>query len=97
MSSVETKKLEKALTSKGFEESNTHHEMYWLSHDGKKTSIRTRISHSEREYGDGLLSQMSKQVKLSKSDFHNLVECPLTKEAYLAMMIAQGHIRLTSP
>ncbi|MBU0690325.1 hypothetical protein KKC97_13685 [bacterium] len=92
MASFKTKDLENALTSKGFKKVKTHHEMYWLYCNGKKTHIRTRISHSEKEYGDNLLSQMAKQTKLHRSEFLDLVECPLSEEEYLKKLIQRGII-----
>lgn len=36
----------------------------------------TKISHGETEIGDGLIMAMSRQLKLSKSQFQDLVNCP---------------------
>jgi hypothetical protein len=94
MSSCETRKLKKALTSKGFQETDTHHEMYWFYAEGKKTSIRTRISRGKREYDDNLLGQMAKQVKLRRDEFDELIECPLTAEGYLKLLLKRGHVKL---
>lgn len=93
MSPIKTSVLEKALTDKGFELSSTHHDMYWLHNGTKKTSVRTRISHSSKEYDDNLLSLMSKQTKLSRADFQDLIDCPLSKEDYIAKLIKAGHVK----
>ena len=90
MSAVSTRKLAGALTAKGFQLENTHHEMYWLYVDGKRSSVRTRISYSAREYDDGLLSQMAKQTGLKRSEFDDLIECPLSAAAYVQLLEERG-------
>ena len=87
MAAYNPRKLEKALLSKGFEKDNTHHRMLWFHVDGKKTAIRTRISHDVKDYGDPLLSEMSKQVKLPRKKFTDLIECPMSLADYV------GHLR----
>lgn len=82
------------LVSEGFKETNTHHEMYWLYVGNRKTSVRTRISHSESEYGDRLLNQMAKQVGLNRTEFDDLIECPLTQDEYLQRLRTRGIVRL---
>jgi len=54
-----TRAIRAALLSKGFMADDTHHEMFWLVVDGRKSSIRTRISHGVAEYGDNLLAHCS--------------------------------------
>ncbi len=56
MSALKTKDIEKALLAKGFTLENSHHKIFWLVFQGKKTSIRTRISNGAREYDDNLLA-----------------------------------------
>lgn len=77
--------VEKSLLKKGFERREGDHH-YFVYHNlaGKKTSIFTKTSHTPkmREIPDGLISQMAKQCKLNRSDFLNLVDCPLSREGY---------------
>lgn len=94
MSSRKTKDIRKSLLVKGFQETNTHHEMYWLYIGSRKTSVRTRISHSESEYNDRLLSQMAKQVGLSKAEFDDLIECPLSRDEYVQLLQTRGTVKL---
>ena len=39
------------------------------------------------------LGKMAKQVRLSKKDFADLIECPLSKERYMQMMKNQGYVK----
>src|SRR3972149_3791095 len=68
-----TKVIRAALLKKGFIGDETHHEIFWLVVDGKKTSIRTRISHGAKEYGDELLALVAPPVRATQKQ--NV--CPL--------------------
>jgi hypothetical protein len=96
MSTIKTKDIHAALTGKGFRVADTHHEMLWLFVGGKKTSIRTRLSHGSDEYGDSLLKLMAKQLKLRRADLDRLIECPLTEKEYVSILVKNGDVRLTS-
>lgn len=94
MASYKTEQFKSALERKGFIKDQTHHQMYWYYVDGKKTSIRTRVSHNEKTYNDYLLSERRKQIHLSKNDFLLFVECPLTAEKYKEILIENKIIAL---
>jgi hypothetical protein len=89
-----TRTIRAALLSKGFIADETHHEMFWLVVDGKKTSVRTRIGHGAKEYGDRLLTLMARQIGLSKSELHRLVDCPMDGEKLKALLVGRGKVRL---
>lgn len=77
--------IEQSLLSKGFEnKSGDHRFLIYHSMEGKKTTARTKTSHTPKmkDVADGLLGQMAKQCKLTKKDFLDLVDCPLSREAY---------------
>lgn len=84
-----------ALNKKGFELSQTHHNYFILYVDGKKTSIRTRISHGKKEYGENLLQAMSKQLKLSRVLFDDLLDCPLSYNDYVDILVESGYIKIS--
>jgi len=91
-------KVRNALASKGFQRSNSKDEMYHFFVDGKKTAVWTKISHGEKEIHDGLLATMSrKQLRLSRGQFDQLVECPLSREAYLEILRKQGVVSRPVP
>ena len=94
MSTIKTKDIRDALTGKGFRSAEKHHEMFWLFVNGRKTSIRTRLSHGSSEYDDGLLGLMARQLKLRRADLDKLIECPLTEAEYVKLLVANGHVRL---
>jgi hypothetical protein len=93
LSTRKTGDISRALSTKGFECDKSHHEMYWLHVEGRRSSVRTRISHGAREYGDNLLGQMARQLGLSRSEFDDLVDCPLSEEDYVTRLVDRGRIR----
>jgi hypothetical protein len=95
MASIKTNDIRNGLIRKGFVQDNRHHKYYIMYVDGVKTKVRTRISHGESEINDALINKMKKQVHLSKEDFFRLVECPLSKEGYIEILIREGTIRLS--
>ena len=92
MSSHKQKDVESDLLKKGFVLEEKHHRYftYHRAADSKKTSIFTKTSHGARDIDDSLLGLMAKQCKLSRSDFVDLVQCPLSRENYEVKLAAQG-------
>ena len=40
-----------------------------------------------------LLGLMAHQLRLKRKDFDNLIDCPLTREAYIQMLINNGELK----
>lgn len=93
MGAIDTRAIRKALTAKGFRGEQSHHQMFFLYVEGKRTQVRTRISHGKREYGDSLLAQMARQVRLQRREFNDLIECPMSGEAYLQLLRERGEVK----
>jgi hypothetical protein len=93
VSELRVPRITHALRKKGFEAYESHHLMYWLVVEGRKTAIRTRISHGERKVDDWLLGQMAKQLHLSKQELLDFIECRIGGEQYVKLMIERGHLR----
>ncbi len=88
---LDAKKALKNLKKKGFAEYDGDHKFLEYYHKGKLI-LHTKISHGEKELNDFLIAQMSKQCKISKLDFVDLVNCPLSEEAYALKLIEAGII-----
>lgn len=86
-----------ALCRKGFQSHQSDHVYYYFYANGRKTAVRTKISHGEKEIGDNLLAVMARQVKLTKKLFGELVDCSMTQEQYLRKLRDAGHIGKTAP
>ena len=93
MVSVKTNDVLHGLEKKGFIRSEGDHSHLVLYLNGKRTMIRTKVSHGNSEIGDHLIGLMSCQLKLDKKKFMDLIYCPLTLDAYLKELDGQG-IRL---
>ena len=81
---IDRRVADAALREKGFRPASGDHVYYiYYSTDGKKSNVRTKISHgNHKDIGDQLVSMMAKQCKLSKADFKNLIACPLSRDEY---------------
>lgn len=90
MTSIKKNKVLAGLKRKGFCQAKGDHKYLVLQVDGKKTSIRTKISHGSREIGDYLIHLMSLQTKLEKKQFLDLVNCPLSSRGYLRELQKKG-------
>jgi hypothetical protein len=87
---LKTRAIDASLTQKGFVREVRDHIYFWFRFEGRDCGVFTHISHGDREIGDPLIAKMAKQVKLSKRDFVQLVECPMSYGDYLARLREQG-------
>ena len=76
------KKVEKALKTKGFvvDESKDHRFYYFTS----KKTIFTKISTGTKykTLGDDLIGKIHRQIRLSKNEFLEYVNCSMSLNAY---------------
>ena len=84
--------VKKALETKGFREQKRDHWYYHFYHNGKKSQIYTKISYGETDISNMLCSAMARQIKLSGRQFESFIECTLTGEMYLKVLIDGKHI-----
>ena len=94
MATYRTADFETALEAKGYRRDQTHHNMFWFFIDGRKTSVRTRPSHQEREFDERLLSERRKQMGLlDKGALLRFIQCTLTGEEYANYLLQTGRIK----
>ena len=93
MATYSTRDFIRALRRKGFHQDQTHHNMFWLYVNGKKTSVRTRTSHGEREFGESMLGIRGKQIGLTKQQTLDFIRCPLGEAELREILIASGRVR----
>lgn len=88
--SREKRTVESSLQQKGFVLQKRDHNffVYWTV-SGLKSNIFTKTSHTKkpRDISDGLLSQMARQCRISKPEFLDLIDCPLSREDYEALLV----------
>jgi len=81
--------VEYGLKNKGFLVADSHHHYFiYYSLEGKKTSVKTKTSHGQREISDDLIAKMARQLKVSRSVFLNLVDCPLSRKEYENILVS---------
>lgn len=89
------KELHKTLIKKGFEviPEKKHHNYLVLIVDGKKQNIHTYFSHSIKEYGNTLMTQVKKQLKFNDNQkAEDFFDCPMSYDDYVIMLRENGHI-----
>lgn len=88
MADLRGNKVHRSLSEKGFVPRNgAKHILYHYWYKGKKTQIFTFMSRPPGPLGDNLIAKMAKQTKLSREEFIELAECPLTKERLLRLYL----------
>ena len=92
---LDRRNVEASLLAKGFKKVEGDHS-FFIFHDknGKKSPVRTKTSHgtSSKQLDDSLVSMMAKQCRLTNKDFKDLVNCPLSRQAYEGKLAELGAI-----
>lgn len=82
-----TEEIARALLAKGFREVTGRHRKFVLYHQGKRTSIRTELSHGSKTVEGNLLGAIKRQLRLDSIDqLSNLIKCPMEYEDYIAFL-----------
>ncbi len=96
MAELKGREINNALLSKGFRKHENDHTYYVLYIRGKRTSIRTKLSHGSREYNDTLLSLIKRQLRMPSLQFLlDYVDCKADKEDYVTHLIEKEEIRFS--
>lgn len=82
---MKKKEIEKIFRKLNLKIRSTKHNYGWLVVDGKKI-LRVHYSHGKGDITDKIVNRIRGQLKLSKKDFKDLIECPLTYEGYIAIL-----------
>jgi hypothetical protein len=83
---LERAHIEAGLRSKGFVEEERDHRFYTLVVNGRYTGIWTKTSRGTgyKTLGDNLVAKIARELKLSRKQFEDLVQCPMSFEQYVA-------------
>lgn len=80
------RRIDRALVHKvGFACQDRRHRVYLLK-VADRTIAQTLMSHGAHEIDDSLIARMARQAGLTPHQFRDLVDCPLTREAYLRLL-----------
>lgn len=94
MAVLDAKKTHKNLLKKGFKDADnksSDHKWLELFHN-EKLVLHTKISHGETDLGNSLIKKMSYQCNLSKDEFMDLVNCPMSKQQYFDILQRKGFL-----
>ena len=89
---LSAREVDSSLTTKGFRKVDKDHHFYFLCVDGRMTSIRTKISHGEREISDTNCGLMARQMRITTPQFKQFVDCKLVQDAYVELLVQSGHL-----
>ena len=84
------KAVKNSLEGKGFQLGRGDHHHLFLMVDGKRTPIRTKISHGRKMYTDGLWKCLKEQLKLNNEEPHDLLRCVLSYDAYVSLLVSKN-------
>lgn len=88
------REITSALQRKGFQKKSKKrdHDFFFLQRDDLNEPVYTKVSRGSKhkEIGDNLLGRMSRQLHLTRSEFDDLVECPMSAEDYLRTLVKRG-------
>ena len=89
-----------SLPSKGFTlEDGKDHYFLRFHHRGLTTAVYTKVSRGKeyKDYGDFLLAKMSRQLKISRAQLNDLIDCPLDELGYVDALRSAGVIADPTP
>lgn len=88
--------VQAGLTRKGFvpiKPGADHNYVVYQSLAGVKARASTKTSHGRGfDIDDSLLAQMARQCGLTKKQFLDLVDCPLSREEYEKLLQQAGKL-----
>jgi len=88
-----TRVVKTSLLKKGFvEEEAKGHRKLRLQVGGEKSNIHTFYSHGAKECDDYILGRIAKHLGLSRAQLDDLIDCPLSAEAYIEMLKESGSL-----
>jgi len=81
--------IDAALRSKGFRRDSTGDHVYYFFGE---THVKTKMSHGMMgsTVCAGLISSMARQLRLTKKQFLDLIDCPLDEGGYRAILRKAG-------
>jgi hypothetical protein len=94
MAAVGRKDAHRSMCRKGFEpdaDGSPDHLRLVYRVNGKP-AIRTFVSHSGRDLDDNLISRMSRQTHLTRSEFLAFARCEMSEAEYRQILIREGII-----
>ena len=90
---MDLRDLQRALRRKldAYEDRRSHHVYYTALLDGRECTV-ARFSHSFRggQLSDRIVADTAARLRLTKAELEDLVECPLSEDAFLQLWRARS-------
>lgn len=80
------KDIRDTLSNKGFIPVNGDHVYLFLMINGRKSAIRTKVSHGNIEYGDVLMGCIARQLHLSNKQLSSFLDCTISYDEYIKIL-----------
>ncbi|MFH0992560.1 MAG: hypothetical protein V1799_21385 [bacterium] len=96
---IEKEKIRSGLEGKKcFKEGGTKHDLYKLEIDGRTYPVATKLSRGSKykDYGDDLVSDVCRQLGLTKKEILPFLECTIKVAEYVDMLKQRGRIKETN-
>jgi predicted RNA binding protein YcfA (HicA-like mRNA interferase family) len=92
---ISARAVTRGLLRKGFRLTESRHRRFrYYNMNGERTRVVTLTSHgSERDLDDRLLAKMARQLRLTRRQFDDLIDCRLAQGDYEAMLRRDGLVR----
>lgn len=82
-----SEEVAKALLAKGFREEQGRHRKFTFYYQGKRTQIRTMLSHGSKTIGGDLLSAVKRQLHLDTLEqLRDFINCPMEYDDYITYL-----------
>ena len=81
-----SREIKEGLIKKGFLPEQRDHTYLFLHVEGRKSSVRTKVSHGSKEYGSNLLSMVARQLHLTATQLDDFLDCPLSFDDYIGLL-----------
>ncbi len=86
-----SEEIAQALLTKGFREEQGRHRKFIFYHQGKRTNIRTMLSHGSKDIGRDLLSAIKRQLQFDTLEqLQDFINCPMEYDDYVSHLQSKG-------
>jgi hypothetical protein len=89
---MKVKDIEKIFNKLNLKLRSTGHNYGWLIVNRNKI-LRVHYSHGKGDIPEKIIQKIRGQLRLSKRDFKDLIDCPLSYDDYIAILQEKGIIR----
>lgn len=92
MPSLKKRDVQTNLQKKGFAlREGDHVYLHYITLDGRRTGIRTKISHSPKgDINSGVVSAMARQCQLTTAQFVDFASCTISQDDYERILQTKG-------